>query len=147
MQELMSWETCLKEHVKKIDKDEKKAKSLLKMAELRYEFWLNLKFDKKFTSIAVEGYYEIIKELLTALLYLDGLKSDNHECLVSYLNNKYPQLAYEVTAIHQLKSVRNSIDYQGFFVNAEYLEQNKLEFKHIIETLMQTVKEKINSNA
>ena len=140
---MMSWGLCLKEHIKKISKDKDKAGSLLKMSDLRCEFWSNLKFNPKYTSIAVDGYYEIIKELLTALLYLEGYKSDNHECLISYLKEKYPNLSYEIGVIYQLKRIRNDIDYKGFFVNAEYLERNKLEFKHIIETLQKIIKDKL----
>jgi hypothetical protein len=142
--ELMSWGVCLKEHIKSIYPDAEKARALLKMAALRNEFWSNLKFDAKYTSIVVEGYYETIKELLTALLYLEGLKSDNHECLIAYLKEHYPGLAYEISIMHQLKKVRNDIDYQGFFVKPDYLERNKLEFNHIIETLQKTVKEKLS---
>lgn len=142
--EIMSWDICLKEHTDKIEPDKDKAKSLLKMAMLRYEFWSTVKFDKKYTSIAVDGYYEIIKEMLTALLYTAGFKSDNHECLISFLKKHYPKLSYEIGIIYQLKGIRNDIDYRGFFVNAEYLEMNKLELKHIIEILKEEIEEKLN---
>lgn len=140
---MMSWDLCLKEHIKNISKDKDKARALLKMADLRYEFWSSLKFDPKYTSIAVDGYYETIKELLTALLHLEGYKSDNHECLIACLKEHYPDLSYEVGIIYQLKNIRNDIDYKGFFVNAEYLERNKLEFKHIIEMLQKIIKDKL----
>ena len=141
--ELMSWDQCLKEFITNIAKDRSKAAALLKMADLRYEFWSNLKFDPKYTSIAVDGYYEVIKELLTALLNLDGYKSDNHECLIAYLKQKYPEMAYEIGFVYQLKTIRNDIDYKGFFVNSEYLDRNKLELKHIIETLMKLIDKKL----
>lgn len=104
----MSWEICLKEHIQKIEPSKETAESLSKMAELRLKFW-SQKFDNKFTPILIEGYYEIIKELLTALLYIEGLKSDNHECLIAYLSNKYPQLKYETEIIYQLKNIRNDL--------------------------------------
>ena len=143
--ELMSWDFCLANHVTKINKDEDRARSLLKMAELRYEFWSNINVDSKYVSIIVDGYYEIIKELLTALLYLEGYKSDNHECLIAYLKEKYTDLAYEITVIHQLKRIRNDIDYKGFFVKQDYLDRNKVEFEHIIKTLQKLIKEKLIS--
>jgi len=141
--DIMSWDLCLKEHITNISKDADKAKALLKMANLRYEFWSNLKFDSKYTSIVVEGYYELIKELLTALLYLEGYKSDNHECLIAYLKKHCPELSYETGFIYQLKNIRNDIDYKGFFVNADYLEMNKLELKHVIEVLQKLIKAKL----
>ena len=57
------------------------------MAILREEFWNKKELDPKYTSIIVEGYYEIIKELIISLMYLKGYKSENHECLISYLKN------------------------------------------------------------
>lgn len=141
--EMMSWDRCLQEYVKKVSKDKDKAKALLKMANLRYEFWTGLRFKPKYTSIAVDGYYEVIKELLTALLSLEGYKSENHECLISYLAQYYPAFAYEIGIIYQLKKIRNNIDYKGFFVKTEYLKRNELEFKHIIKTLQKIIENKL----
>ncbi|MBS3176719.1 hypothetical protein J4457_05805 [Candidatus Woesearchaeota archaeon] len=36
----------------------------------------------------VEGHYEVIKELCTAILAIDGWKALNHECLFAYLQKK-----------------------------------------------------------
>lgn len=141
--EMMSWNLCLREYVKKVNKDRDKARALFKMGSLRYEFWTDLRFKSKYTSIAVDGYYEVIKELLTALLSLEGYKSENHECLISYLSKYYPAFAYEIGVIYQLKKIRNNIDYKGFFVKAEYLKRNKLEFKHIIKTLQKIIEDKL----
>ena len=140
--EMMSWESCLLKHIQKVEKDNDKAHALLKMAELRIEFW-SQEFNTKYTSLIVDGYYETIKELLTAMLSLEGYKSDNHECLIAYLKEHYPELAYEIQMIYQLKTIRNDIDYKGFFVKKEYLQQNKLEFNHIIELLQKKIKEKL----
>lgn len=142
-EDLMPWELCLKEHVKSIEADREKAKALLEMARLRHAFWSSIKFDKKYTSIAVDGYYEVIKELLTSLLYIKGYKSDNHECLISFLKKHYSGMEYETGIIYQLKGIRNSIDYRGILVREEYLEQNKLEFEHIIQTLQGIIKERL----
>ncbi|MBU2638961.1 MAG: hypothetical protein KJ955_08365 [Nanoarchaeota archaeon] len=143
IEDIMPWELCLKEHIKSIEPDIEKARALLKMASLRHEFWSSIKFDKKYTSIAVDGYYEVIKELLTALLYIEGYKSDNHECLISFLKKRYPKMEYEIGIIYQLKGIRNSIGYRGTIVRNEYLEHNKLEFEHIIKTLQNIIKEKL----
>ena len=136
---LMSWKTCLSEHVNKIRSDNDRALEIIKMAELRHSFWNLHKFDKKYASIVVEGYYEIIKELLTALFYVKGFKSSNHECLIAFFKEHYPELDYEAEIIYQFKNVRNDIAYRGFFVNQEYLELNKLEFEHIIRVLREIV--------
>ncbi len=142
-EEIMPWELCLKEHIKSIERDRDKAKALLEMAKLRHEFWSSIKLEKKYTSIAVDGYYEVIKELLISLLYIKGYKSDNHECLISFLKKYYPGMEFEIGIIYQLKGIRNSIDYRGIMVREEYLEQNKLEIEHIIQTLQDIIKERL----
>ena len=79
-------------------------------------------------------------KLLTALLLKNGLKSDNHECLISFFKEKFPKYEYEAKRIHQLKYVRNKISYEGFFIKKDYVNTNKLEFEHIIELLKKLLK-------
>ena len=70
-----------------------------------------------------------------ALLLKHGLKSDNHECLISFFKDKFPQYDYEAKAIYQLKEVRNRVTYDGVFVKEDYIKRNVLEFKNIITLL------------
>jgi uncharacterized protein (UPF0332 family) len=141
MKELMTWEMCKREHVKTVQPDTERIKSILKMCEVRLRVTEAVELDDQTASVIAADYYEIIKELLTALLLKNGLKSDNHECLIAFFKNKYPKYEYEIQAIHQLKDVRNRVSYEGIFVQKSYIEMNKLEFKHIIELLEKLVKE------
>ncbi|MBS3143865.1 hypothetical protein J4446_03265 [Candidatus Woesearchaeota archaeon] len=84
MKEIMDWDICEKENIRKVSVDEDKIDSILKMCSARFKFVKKQEIDKETASIITENYYEIIKELLTALLLKNGLKSDNHECLISY---------------------------------------------------------------
>ena len=76
------------EEIFKISKNLVRAKALKEMAEERLS---DVNKENKTYKI-VEQYYEIIKELLTALLLKKGLKSENHECLISYCKKNYPLL-------------------------------------------------------
>ena len=82
--EIMDWNVCTKEPVRKVSIDSDKINSILKMCEVRLIFVQKQDVDEESASIISEDYYEIIKELLTALLLKHGLKSDNHECLISF---------------------------------------------------------------
>jgi len=104
-----------------------------------------VKLDEETASIIAEDYYEIIKELLTALLLLNGKKSDNHECLITFFKKIYPEKEYETIVIYELKRIRNAIDYEGIFVREDYVERNKLEFLHIIDFLNKEIEEKLKS--
>jgi len=86
----MNWEKCIAEKtIKKIEPDKERVRNMLQMTDIRQEFWdsLSVIIDDKYSSILVEGYYEVIKELLTAYLNLNEFESSNHECLIRYVKN------------------------------------------------------------
>jgi len=82
--------------------------------------FLCIKIDQETASVIASDYYEIIKELLTALLLKNHLKSDNHECLISFFKQNFPEYEYEAKIIHQLKNIRNRVSYDGIFVKKDY---------------------------
>jgi uncharacterized protein (UPF0332 family) len=131
----LNHETCLKEHLRATDKDPFKIKSIIKIVDIRLNSIAQIKKDEESASIITEGYYEAIKELLTAFLLKQGLRSDNHECLISFFKNEFPDYEYEANIIYELKDVRNGINYDGILISKEYLDRNELEFKHLIEIL------------
>src|SRR3989344_2932651 len=141
MKEIMNWKICEREHIKKISIDKDKISSILKMCDARFRFVEKQDIDDETASIITEDYYEIIKELLIALLLKNGLKSDNHECLISYFKEKHPEYEYELNIIYELKNIRNRISYDGIFVKKEYLVKNTLELKNIIKVLKELVEE------
>ncbi|MBI2137872.1 DNA damage-inducible protein D [Candidatus Woesearchaeota archaeon] len=109
--------------------------SLVERLYARQRLVKGAKIDDETASIIATDYYEIINELLVALLLKDGLKSDNHECPISFFKKHFPEYGYEAEAIHQLKNVRNRATYDRVFVKKEYAINNKLEFEGIIRTL------------
>lgn len=141
MRAIMPWEVCLHEHIKNVEPDKEKIASIMKMCAVRLRVIEQVDLDDETASVIASDYYEVIKELLTALLLKDGLKSDNHECLVSFFKEKFPKHEYETKMMHQLKHVRNRILYDGIFVDKTYIEMNHLEFKHIIRLLKRLVEQ------
>lgn len=131
----MNWSVCKEEYIKKVSADSEKIESIKKMCNVRLRILKDVKLDAETASIVATDYYEVVKELLVALLLKNGLKSDNHECLISFFRHKFPENEYEAKVMHQLKNVRNRVSYDGIFVKKEYVETNKLEFEHIIELL------------
>lgn len=138
----MNWDICLKEHIKKVEPDNERIESIKRMCNIRLKVIKNIKIDDETASIIAADYYEIIKELLTAFVLKNGLKSDNHECLISLFKNKFPQYEYEAKMMHQLKNVRNRVSYDGIFVKKDYININQLEFEHIIDLLNKILEEK-----
>ena len=71
--------------VSRIRQDKEKAKSLIKVVELREKNIAKINNDE-FVTLIIEDYYEIIKELITAIMSIDGWKTVSHEILIGYLN-------------------------------------------------------------
>lgn len=144
--ELMSWEQCQREHIRKVEVDIERINSILKMCSVRLKVTTQIKLDNETASILAENYYEIIKELLIALLLFARFKSDNHECLIAFFKKSYPEKEYETNIIYELKRIRNKINYEGFFIEKDYIERNKLEFLHVIQFLEDIIKEMLKNN-
>lgn len=141
----MDWEECLEDAVKVKRKDSQEAQALLKMAEKREAYISSIQPREEFTSFIVEDYYEIIKELLTALLSADGYKSYSHECLITFLEKFYPFTKDQLTLIDQLRKIRNDINYRGVSVDYSYLERNEDIIRQIIKELKALIRQKLES--
>ncbi len=129
----MNLDECIKKKLvikKSIDKET--ANSLKKLAEIR----LNDVEKLSTTTLKVESYYEIIKELITAFMALNGYKSYSHECLISFLFSFSKDFeSQEINLIDQLRVIRNDIGYRGAFVDDDYLKRNKEKILKIINKL------------
>ena len=108
------------------------------MAELRLEFWKQ-QTDKKFSSLRVEGYYEIIKECIYAHMYANGYTCKNHICLIAYIQQYISNFEYEAQKIDELRKIRNNIAYRGVHVPNKYLQTNRLEIEHIIKKIIESI--------
>lgn len=120
------------------------AKELLVLAEHREQFWNTTKDKAKlFPSLFLEGHYEIIKELCTAILALDGWKALNHECLFAYLKQKKKNLEVDFDYLLELKDIRNSIDYRGAKVSYDLWKKNEMKIMLMISALKEYLKKNL----
>ncbi len=130
------------EEISKVAPDKEKARSLLKLVTLR-EKDLTGKTEE-FSTLIVEGQYEIVKELITALMSVDGYKSLSHKLLISYLKEFYPDFSMqEIILLDQLRKIRNDIAYRGLMIKPDYLQRNKFEIIKIISKLKKLLLQKI----
>ncbi len=116
----MSWEECMKlGMVEKRTPDEELAKSLLKIAGERFDFF----YSKNTSIFAMEGIYEAILELSHAFLALEGLKTLSHECAIDFLRGKYLD-EYETDFLQKMRKKRHGVKYYGTSVSFEILKAN-----------------------
>jgi len=135
MKDIMNWKECEEKFIRKVEIDNKRIESLLEKTDLRLKRARNTKLDEKTVSLIVEDYYEIIKELLVAFLLKNGLRSSNHQCLISYFYRKNPNYEKQAFLISQMSFFRNRLDYYGESIPLEFYNKNKEEFEKIIRII------------
>ena len=139
---MREWEEY-SEDVSRISPDKEKAKSLLQVVSLR-EKNINAMNPDEFATLIVEGYYEMVKELITAIMSIDGWKTTSHELLVGYLAKFYKEFSQaEIYVVDQLRKTRHDISYRGVAIKPDYLTRNKDSILKIINKLKQTVQRKL----
>lgn len=136
---MKTWEE-LKDKIEKISPNKSLAISISKMVETRINVLKkSIKFLdlEKETSIIIEDYYEIIKEIIIAIMEIDRYKTLSHEALIAYITKNYGSIfsEYEIETLDRLIVLRNKISYKGFFVQKDYLDRNKELLDKIIEKL------------
>ena len=132
----------MEEEIFKITKDVDRAKDLLEMAEERLELIEIIPKERAYKII--EEYYEIIKELLTAVMYLDGYKTLSHLKLIEYFSSNYKLLnETQIKLIDTLRKFRIGIVYYGRKISKDFLINNEEEIAKIILILKNLVKKKL----
>ena len=130
------------EEIFKISKDKERAKDLFEMAKERLELLKLIPKDKAYKII--EEYYEVIKELLTAVMYIDGYKTLSHVKLIEYFSSNYKELdENQIKLIDTLRKFRIGIVYYGRKISQEFLINHEDEIKEIISILIKFVREKL----
>ena len=139
MRDLMSWEECTGAFMRKVSFDPARYNSIVETAQERARFLHSLKVSEKNVSFIFEQYYEVIKELLVALLLKKGMRSKNHQCLFTFFAREYPSYEAEVNTISQMCFLRNRLDYYGEKVDYTYFKENYKSFEAIMGLLLKLV--------
>jgi hypothetical protein len=129
----------------KIFPDKEKAKSIFNMALEREKSISDLKHTK-FATIVTENYYEIIKELATAILLLNGIKAVGENAHKEIINSMKKHAKFndeDISVLQDLRLKRNKSMYEGKQINSSYLENNKEDLLKIINKLKKTFKKKM----
>jgi hypothetical protein len=130
----------------KVTTDKERVKSMIKLILDRERFISKIDINE-FSTIATENYYEIIKELSTVLLLLEGLKATGegaHKELINYLNTFKEFSEYEINLLDDLRIKRNKSSYEGKQVDKSYLENKKEKILNIINKQKRIIDKKLN---
>lgn len=123
------------DEIHKISKDKERSKDIIWMAKDRLGLIKLIPREKTYKLI--EEYYEVIKEMLTATMYLDGYKTLSHVKLIEYFASNYEELNdSEIKLIDTLRKFRHGIVYYGRKISEEFIENNEKEIREIIKKLI-----------
>lgn len=120
-----------------ITPDPQKAKAIWKMALERKSILPKLKATT-FPTIITETYYEIIKELLTAILLVKGKKAigeNFHKDTIEEIQKTKILDESETETINNLRIKRNNSYYQGKQIEKIFLNNNEKDINQIISKL------------
>ena len=128
----------MEEQLIRITPNREKASSIFKMAETTAEMISHID-KKKFPSNIIKEYYEVIRELISIILLLDGYKAFGegaHKRQIEYLEANYKSFSKsEIAFLDELRTIRNKIAYDGFFVKEEYASRKLAGILKIIDKL------------
>lgn len=132
----------MNDEIFKISKDKERAKNLFLQALERLSD-TNLIPEER-TYRFIEDYYEIIKEMITAVMYLDGYKTLSHVALIEYMNKNYKKFEdKEIRLIDTLRKYRHGIVYYGEKISKTFLVNYQSTIIKIIEKLKSILEEKL----
>ena len=122
----------------KITPNKEKVRSIFKMVDSTLNMIETLSMND-FPSNITKEYYEIIRELVSIILLLDGYKTYGegaHKEQIDYIKENYKQFKeHELNLIYELRDLRNRIAYDGFFVNVDFLKRKKKYIVELVEKL------------
>jgi len=123
----------------RIQKDPERAKALIKAAKQRFIELDNIR-NLVSGSRIIEFYYDIIKELILALMYKDGYKTLSHVAMIEYLrvNSSYFGDG-DIALIDSLRRKRNDISYYGKTISSSFLFQKEDQIRQLICNFLETL--------
>lgn len=131
----------------RVTPDKEKAKSILKMVNTTIKM-ISIIDINSFSSNVTKEYYDVIRELISIIILLDGYKTYGegaHKRMIDYLNSNHKEFKeYEIQLIDDLRIIRNKIAYDGFFVEKDYIKRKLEDINKIVVKLRKKIDEKLN---
>jgi hypothetical protein len=132
----------------KITPDKERAKMILNRVYERESFISKTDFNE-FSSIGAENYYELIKELITALMLLEGFKTTGenaHKELIELLSETKKFNKEEIEIIDDLRIKRNKLLYEGKAIENIYIKNKKYKLEEIINKLKKILEKELKGD-
>lgn len=130
-----------------IKPDPAKAKSLKEISVITLARLKDTDIEK-YPSNTLKDYYDIIRGLMEALLYLKGIKMKGeyaHYEVIEYACKEYGLGESSRRFLQDMRDYRNRISYEGFNVQKSYILLNLGRINTIIQTLLNLIEERLKN--
>ncbi|MFH1649001.1 MAG: hypothetical protein ABIA93_00445 [Candidatus Woesearchaeota archaeon] len=89
----------------------------------------------KYWTVVFRDYYETMRTLLDALVALDGVHSENHQCTNAHacFRHQDPELSWDF--LETVRKTRNEVNYRGLMMNYSDWKKYEPEFINHIRKL------------
>jgi hypothetical protein len=105
---------------------------------------LTLAKDSTDWTFVFRDYYESLRMLIEALLLLDGIEADNHQCKNACLCMTHPDLALDWEFLETIRLLRNMVNYRGRLLTYDDWKSLSLGFRLHIDLLRKEIGERMN---
>ncbi len=131
----------LDKDVVSVKKDIALSKSLIEDGKRRFSYHIDLKIDEKNSKFIFENCYEAVRELLDALMAINGFRSYSHQAPIVFAKDKDILNYKEAVILDILRDKRNKSKYYGKNIDAEFVESKIDFFKKIFRQILKSVEE------
>ena len=133
----------------RVTPDKPKAKSILKMVDNTLKM-INELDESRFPSNVVKEYYEVIRELASIIMLLDGYRvfgERAHKKLLEYIEKNCKEFGgSDISLMNELRVLRNRIAYDGFFVKEDYVIRKKAHILDVVKNFMNIIENRMVSD-
>jgi len=128
-----------------IEQDKEKAKSLKNIATITLNR-LQETNKEKYPSNTLKDYYDILKSLMEALNFIEGIKFKGdaaHYETIEHISLKYNLIDSKRRLLQNLRDYRNKISYEGFNIKESFIKLNSKKIESIIQELLKLIENKL----
>ncbi|MBN2459656.1 hypothetical protein JXB28_05200 [Candidatus Woesearchaeota archaeon] len=122
-------------------------KSLKEVSEKGLEFIKkkskDIKKDSPDWTFVFRDYYESLRGLIEAMLLLDQIEADSHQCKNAYICAKHPELELDWEFLETIRLKRNAINYRGQLLAYDEWNRLSIQFELHIGTLKRGLEQKL----
>lgn len=124
----------------KITQDQNRAKSIYQIALLTINMIAEINAEK-YSILLIKEYHDVIRELCSAIMYIDGFKTDGKNAnrqlfeyiAVNYLTDK------DRFIIDELRNIRNKMIYEGVGYGDNFAKEKLLVYNQIAKKLLDVI--------